>query len=393
MNKVILQPQVQDFLFENSSLDVNHVALSKSSFPDISGQELSVQLASRKKAEKKLPDWFKTKGVYYPPLLSMEQCSSQITAEFKATLVEGESLIDLTGGFGVDCYYFAKKFNTVTHCEYNADLSAIAAANADPLQEKNIQFINGDGIEYLKKSNAQFDCIYLDPARRSAGSKVFQLKDCSPDVVEHLGLLLSKSNQVMIKTAPLLDISAGLKELENVAEVHIISVKNECKELIWILKRDFRGVPEIIAHTINDQIKHFSFHRGEEKIIASEEEPIQGNYLYEPDVALLKSGAFQLIAERYGLYRIHPQTQLYHSAELQSQFPGRIFQIDSIKTAGELKKEKGLKGNVIVRNYPDKAAALVTKYRIQPEDHIFYLFTQSTKKGKIIIKAQIIQHY
>lgn len=393
MNKAILQPQVQDFLFENSSLDVNHVALSKSSFPDISGQELSVQLASRKKAEKKLPDWFKTKGVYYPPLLSMEQCSSQTTAEFKATLVEGGSLIDLTGGFGVDCYYFAKKFNTVTHCEYNADLSAIAAANADPLAEKNIQFINGDGIEYLKNSNAQFDCIYLDPARRSAGSKVFQLKDCSPDVVEHLDLLLSKSNQVMIKTAPLLDISAGLKELENVAEVHIISVKNECKELIWILKRDFQGIPEIIAHTINGQVKHFSFRRGEEKIIASEDEPIQGNYLYEPDVALLKSGAFQLIAERYSLYRIHPQTQLYHSAEFQSQFPGRIFQIDSIKTAGELKKEKGLKGNVIVRNYPDKAAALVTKYRIQPEDNIFYLFTQSTKKGKLIIKAKIIQHY
>lgn len=393
MNKAILQPQVQDFLFEHSSLDVNHVALSKSSFPDISGQELSVQLASRKKAEKKLPDWFKTKGVYYPPLLSMEQCSSQTTAEFKATLVEGGSLIDLTGGFGVDCYYFAKKFNTVTHCEYNADLSAIAAANADPLAEKNIQFINGDGIEYLKNSNAQFDCIYLDPARRSAGSKVFQLKDCSPDVVEHLDLLLSKSNQVMIKTAPLLDISAGLKELENVAEVHIISVKNECKELIWILKRDFQGIPEIIAHTINGQVKHFSFRRGEEKIIASEDEPIQGNYLYEPDVALLKSGAFQLIAERYSLYRIHPQTQLYHSAEFQSQFPGRIFQIDSIKTAGELKKEKGLKGNVIVRNYPDKAAALVTKYRIQPEDNIFYLFTQSTKKGKLIIKAKIIQHY
>ncbi|SDM60738.1 class I SAM-dependent methyltransferase [Pedobacter antarcticus] len=393
MNKAILQPQVQDFLFENSSLDVNQVALSKSSFPGISGQELSMQLASRKKAEKKLPDWFKTKGVYYPPLLSMEQCSSETTAEFKATLVKGESLIDLTGGFGVDCYYFARKFSIVIHCEYNAALSDIAASNAHPLQEKNIQFINGDGIEYLKASNAQFDCIYLDPARRAAGSKVFQLKDCSPDVVQHLGLLLSRSNQVMVKTAPLLDISAGLKELTNVAEVHIISVKNECKELIWILKRDFQGSPEIVAHTINDQIKHFSFRRGEEKIVAPEEEPVQGHYLYEPDVALLKSGAFQLIAERYGLYRIHPQTQLYHSVELQSQFPGRIFKIDSIKTAGELKKEKGLMGNVIVRNYPDKAAALVSKYRIQPEDHIFYLFTQSTKKGKIIIKARIIQHY
>lgn len=393
LNTNILAPEVQDYLFKHAKIDANQIALSKSPFDSVSGQELSVQLSSRKKAEKKLPDWWSHQGIYYPALLSMEQCSSQKTAAFKASLVQGNHLIDLTGGFGVDCHYFSQRFKEVTHCEYQAELSDIARSNAVPLQTKNIRYLQVDALEYLKNTTETYDCIYVDPARRSAGTKVFQLKDCSPDIVANLDLLFQKSEKIMVKTAPLLDISAGLKELKNVAEIHIISVKNECKELLWILDKSYQGQPKITANTLNEETKQFSFIWGNEKVTAIEKEPVTGDFLYEPDVALLKSGAFQLIAETYKLFRMHAQTQLYHAPSYIPEFPGRIFRIDQIKTAAELKKERNLKGNVIARNYPDKAATLMNKYRIAPDDQHFYLFTQTTGKGKIILQTTILQHY
>lgn len=368
--------------------------MAKSPFTGVEAGELASQIAAKKKCSRKLPAWYHQDSIYYPPLLSIEQSSSEITARYKARLATGASLIDLTGGFGVDSFYFAKSVAAVTHCEINTQLSEIAAHNARVLDQRNTRFLAGNGLAYLRDATETFDTIYIDPARRSTTGKVFMLKDCTPNVVEHLDLLLQKSRRIIIKTAPLLDISAGLKELKNVTEVHIISVKNECRELLWVVENEAAARPNIVCVTLNEREKQFNFFKGEEE--AAEPSILSDSlseFLYEPDAALLKSGAFNLIAKTYGLKKLDKQTQLYTSDTLNELFPGRIFRINRIISSGELKKEKQLIGNVIVRNYRDKAENLVRKYKIKPDKCQFLIFTQSKKDGYIVIDATIEQYY
>lgn len=393
MNDHILAREVQQYINNHLNDDVHKIAMAKSPFPEVNAKELAGQIAAKNKSVKKLPSWYHQEGIYYPPLLSVEQCSSESTAAYKASLVQGETLIDLTGGFGVDSLYFSKRLKSVVHCEINEELSGIAAHNAKALNQDNIQFLAGDGMAYLKDTKTPFDNIYIDPARRSQAGKVFMLKDCTPDVVTHLDLLLSHSRRLIIKTAPLLDISAGLKELKNVTEVHVVSVRNECKELIWILENREAEQLKIVCTTLNDEQKSFSFFKGEEDTAAEILAADLQQYLYEPDAALLKGGAFNLIASRYGLQKLHSQTQLYTSAHVLPEFPGRRFRINRLLPATELKKEKDLRGNVIARNYQDKAENLVKKYRIRPDNYRFLIFTQSKMEGYLIIDATIEQHY
>lgn len=395
MNNKLLAKAVQDYISTNLNADVNQIALAKSPFEVVTSAELATQITAKKKSEKKLPTWFNTESIYYPPVLSIEQTSSEITANYKSKLAKGGTLIDITGGFGVDAYYFAKKVKEVTHCEINAELSAIAQHNAKALQAHNINFIDEDGIAYIQNTNTTFDTIYVDPARRAEKGKVFMLKDCTPDVVSNLDVLLEKSSRIIIKTAPLLDISAGLTELSQVSKIHIVSVKNECKELLWVIDKGFNREPKIVAVTLNNGTeKNFSFYW------PSVNAPVQftenldtDNYLYEPDAALLKSGAFNLIGLTYGLLKLHPQTQLYSSVSINKEFPGRIFKIEGILTTGELKKQGNLKGNVIVRNYPAKPEDLVKKYKIKADQEQFLIFTKLANGENVILKASIIQYY
>jgi hypothetical protein len=393
LNKHITESNIQAYILEHLHADVHQIAMAKSPFPEVSGKELSVQIAAKRKSARKLPTWYNTPGVYFPPLLSVEQCSSETTAAYKASLVLGSTLVDLTGGFGVDSFYFSKVCPAVLHIEINNELSEIASYNALPLRQSGTTFLCDDGIAYLQRTTEHFGAVYIDPARRSTSGKVFMLKDCSPNVIEHLDLLLSRTTRLLIKTAPLLDLSAGLKELNHVSQIHIVSVRNECKELIWVVEQDFSGIPEIICTTLNTEKKEFRFTMGDEPPGAFEGSIEPGMYLYEPDVALLKGGAFNLIAKRYGLLKLHPQTQLYTSSRILSEFPGRIFLIEEVLSAAAIKKDKNLQASVIVRNYPDKAAALVSKYQIKPDDSQFLVFTQSKTNGKLIIKAEIVQHY
>lgn len=398
---------MQDYISSHLADDVHKIAMTKSPFPDVSAAELAGQIAAKNKCEKKLPGWFQQKDIYYPALLPVEQCSSEITAQYKSGLSLGGALIDLTGGFGVDSHYFSKVANAVTHCEISEGLSEIAAHNAAVFGQANMQFLQGDGLEYLAASDKTFDTIYIDPARRSSSGKVFMLKDCNPDVVSNLGLMLSKARRIIIKTAPLLDITAGLKELVNVAEVHIVSVKNEVKELLWIVEKDKTGNQHvrIVAVTLNDSTKQFISYRTENGDVIEANPAIaqtpdlpgqkisSSAYLYEPDAALMKSGAFELIAERYKLQKLDRQTQLYFSDSINTSFPGRIFQINSFLSATIIKKQKELSGNVIVRNYPGKAEHLVKKYKIKPDRKKFIIFTHGKSEGHLIIDAEIIQHY
>jgi precorrin-6B methylase 2 len=395
MNNKLLAKPVQDYINANLNADVNQIALAKSPFEGITSAELATQVTAKKKSERKLPTWFHTENIYYPPVLSIEQTSSEITAKYKSNLAKGDTLIDITGGFGIDTYYFAKKVKEVIHCEINPELSAIAKYNAQALNAKNIEFKAEDGIAYIQNTATTFNTIYVDPARRAEKGKVFMLKDCTPDIVGNLDALLKKSSRIIVKTAPLLDISAGLAELKQVSEIHIVSVKNECKELLWVIDKGFDKDTKVIAVTLNYEVeKDFSFYRSVANGTVQFAESLSiNNYLYEPDAALLKSGAFNLIGSTYGISKLHPQTQLFTATIIKTDFPGRIFKIEAILSTAELKKETNLKGNVIVRNYPAKPEDLVKKYKIKSDQEQFLIFTKIANGENVILKASILQYY
>jgi 16S rRNA G966 N2-methylase RsmD len=392
LNRNILLPEVQAFLKSHLNADAQRVALSKSPFSDVSAQELAAQITAKKRSEKKLPTWFGKENIYYPRLISIEQCSSEPTAAYKSTLIKGEQLADLTGGFGVDTYFFAQQAKSVVHCEINPDLSEIAAHNAHVLGANNITFLANDGIEYIRNSTTKLDTIYIDPARRSQTGKVFLLKDCTPNVVAELDMLLQKAERIIIKTSPLLDITAGVKELRNVSEVQVISTRNECKELLFIIDRGFSGPLKITSVAINATVKKTSFTEADDSPAELLQDSL-GNYLYEPDVALLKSGKFNSIASHFSLRKLDQQSQLYTSDSFNCEFPGRIFRIVELLSITNLKKQKDLSGNVIVRNYPEKPEKLVQKFKIKPAAEQFLIFTKLHNEGYGVLKAQILQYY
>jgi 16S rRNA G966 N2-methylase RsmD len=404
MNPAILDEAVQHFINTHLKDDVHKLAMSISPFAHVSAQELAGQILAKRRSEKKLPSWFNASRIYYPPMISIEQCSSEKTAAYKSSLIEGDHVLDLTGGFGVDCFAFSKKAKKVTHCELIPELSMIAAHNARQLQVSNMEFLNTDGLTFLANTTESFGTTYIDPARRGKSGKVFMLKDCSPNVVEHLDLLLSKAKRVIIKTSPLLDLSAGIDELKHVAEVQIISVKNECKELLFILDAGSNNPhPKITSVTINAQIKKVSFVRssrnsepGIDHVTTESNEQAENNhkrYLYEPDVALLKSGEFNTIGEIFKLKKLDVQSHLYISDQINPEFPGRIFELNETLTKKELKKQKDLFGNVIVRNYPAKPEDLIKAFKIKPSQDEFLIFTRSQVLGYVILKASILQYY
>ena len=392
MNTNILAKEVQNYINEHINADVNKIALAKSVFVNVSAAEIANQIAAKKKSISKLPTWFKQENIYYPALLSIEQCSSETTGVYKASLIKGNSVLDLTAGFGVDSYFFSKQAKQVLSCEINAELAAITSHNSTVLGAQNQKVLATDGIEFLENTELNFGTIYIDPARRKNSGKVFKLKDCTPDITSILQLLLQKAERIIVKTSPLLDISAGLNELKNVSEIHIVSVKNECKELLWVIDKIPSRETHIVCATLNqtDKILKFPFSALQDTTTISIEEP--HGFLYEPDVALLKSGGFNFIAQKFKISKLHQDSQLYYSDQINPDFLGRIFKVKTLLSINELKKDKALVGNVIVRNFPANAADLVKKYKIMPSDNEFIIFTQ-TLKGYLAIKAQIIQHY
>jgi len=392
MNNNILAKEVQNYINEHINADVNKIALAKSVFVNVSAAEIANQIAAKKKSISKLPTWFKQQNIYYPALLSIEQCSSETTGAYKASLTKGNSVLDLTAGFGVDSYFFSKQAKQVLSCEINAELAAITSHNSTVLGAQNQKVLATDGIEFLENTELNFGTIYIDPARRKNSGKVFKLKDCTPDITSILQLLLQKAERIIVKTSPLLDISAGLSELKNVSEIHIVSLKNECKELLWVIDKIPSRETHIVCATLNqtDKILKFPFSALQDTTTISVEEP--HGFLYEPDVALLKSGGFNFIAQKFNISKLHQDSQLYYSDQINPDFLGRIFKVKTLLSINELKKDKALVGNVIVRNFPANAADLVKKYKIVPSDNDFIIFTQ-TLKGYLAIKAEIIQHY
>ena len=385
MLSLLLQPEVQAYITAHTGDDITRMALQKNPFPELPFAEVINQIAARQKAKDKLPTWFGAQNIIYPSKISVEQTSSETAAKYKSSLVSGESLIDMTGGFGIDDFYFSKQVKQVTHCEMNLELSAIAKHNFEVLGAGNIECLPGDSLDVLKLTDRKWDWMYIDPSRRNdAKGKVFMLKDCLPNVPALLDTYFNYTENILIKTAPLLDITAGVGELHSVKSVHIVAVHNEVKELLWILQKGFTGVPLLIAANITkDGEEIFETPYGED-VQATYSLPL--HYLYEPNSAIMKSGAFDAVGNHYGVEKLHKHTQLYTSGKL-FDFPGRRFKIDAIPyQKAEMKQHiEGKKMNVTARNFPLQVPDILKKWKIKDGGDTYAFFTTDKNNEKIVL--------
>ncbi|HMK06501.1 MAG TPA: hypothetical protein VK476_03160, partial [Flavobacterium sp.] len=320
----------------------------------------------------------------YPAKISIEQTSSEKTALYKAGLVSGETLIDLTGGFGVDDYYFAERIGKVIHCEINTELSEIVKHNFEMLDIANIECILGDSKMILKNLNRQFDWIYIDPSRRNdTKGKVFMLRDCLPNVPDLLDFYFGYTDKILIKTAPILDISAGLSELKNVKRIHIVAVENEVKELLWEIEKGCSAAIEIKTINIQGSNEIFNFVRNESALPVF---GLPGKYLYEPNSAIMKSGGFNEVGIHFNLEKLHPHSHLY-TADEKIDFPGRVFEIQNMfpchKSAMKLLENK--KVNITTRNFPDSVESIRKKWKIKDGGDQYCFFTTDQNNHKIVL--------
>lgn len=387
MNHSILNTDIQEFINKHLNADISKLLLKGTLFSSVETKEIIEQIEAKKRSEKKLPTWFNTQNIYYPNKLNIEQTSSEITANYKSNLINGESIIDLTGGLGVDCYYFSKRFKTVWHCEINDSLSKIANHNYKQLHIQNIKTHHIDGLEYLKLNNKPYDWIYVDPSRRNdSKGKVFFLNDCLPNIPEHLDLLTKHSKNIMIKTSPLLDFSVGINELKYVKTIHVVAVNNEVKELLWILERNYSGETSIETINLKKEKKEcFNFLLDEEKASQSNYNQTLA-YLYEPNSSILKAGGFHSVSNQLNVYKLHQHSHLYTSEKLLN-FPGRCFKIEKTIPFNkkELKKEAIKKANITIRNFPETVQQIRKKFNIKDGGSLYLFFTTDIDDNKVVI--------
>lgn len=391
MNPALLEAPVQNFIREHAHALPADIALRKSPFPQVSSGELAEQIRSRGRIRKKLPHWYKTPDIYYPTLLALEQCSSEQTAAYKAGLMpRHKRIIDLTAGFGVDAYYMAARGNQVMHCELQTALSQIARHNLNILGAGNVDFRIGDGIQVLQEqAEDHYEFAFIDPSRRVAGQKVFTLQAAEPDVLMHQDTLNRYVKQWMMKAAPLLDIHAALRVLKHVRWIEVLSVGNEVKELLFLMQRHWDGPAQIRCTPLGQhQSDSFAFYP-EEETSAEVSYALPQRYLYEPDAALMKAGCFKLIANRYHLFKLHPNTHLYTGEKRVEAFPGKIFEVLHVSTYAAFKKQSRVEAaSIVTRNFPLKAEQIRRKYQLREDPDSYLFFFRDCRKALCVVFAK-----
>ena len=408
----------RDFIEKHLKDDVRQLALQK--FPDDVDKMLVLnQIEARQLLSKKVPSWASNHDLLFPKHLSIEQCSSELTAKYKASIIEGgDVFVDLTGGLGIDSYFLSEKFKTSYYVENQKDLCELAEHNFGVLGRK-ITVVNSDAETFLSK-NQKFDLIFIDPARRDIyNRKMVSLHDCSPDVVKIVETFPETSPHkpsFLIKASPMLDISLITNELQNISEIHIVSVKNECKEILIKIEPGFDGgikyfcvnfqsgstvisteakrsgdPSEARAFTIGEKIS-FNFVESEEKSAIPSFSSTVKKYLYEPNASLMKSGAFKLISQRFGIEKLHVNSHLYTSDNLVSDFPGRIFEVIGFAPFNKKIKKELLnditEASVATRNFPLSANELRKTLNLKESDTNFVFGTTLMGKKKVVILAK-----
>ncbi|MXV38357.1 hypothetical protein GO491_06650 [Flavobacteriaceae bacterium Ap0902] len=387
--EILSRPEIQQWLNEHAKDDIYNLALKKSPFPDIEMSDLVQQIQGRQIAAKKLPILFSHESICYPPKINLEQTSSATTAHYKAGIIKdgikNKQIIDITGGFGIDCIYFADCFREVYHIEQNIELQQIAAHNFKVLGKVNIQSHNADGIRFLNEHSDLNDALFVDPARRSANQKkVFLLEDLTPNILEHIEEWNSRFNEVWVKLSPMIDLTYLIKTIPNLSQIHLVAVKNELKEVLIQTKQD--PIKKITA--VNLETNDFPFEVQWDSPITPPLYSEIKTYIYEPHVAIQKSGYNDVLTKLFILFKLHPNSQLYTSNDLIINFPGRIFKI--LSPVKNPKKElKGKSIQAIHRNFPESLANLKRKYKFITDGIDPIIFTQ-TKDKVSILKAEII---
>ena len=373
--------------------DVQQLALQRNRFPQLSDTDfrfLIQQVEGRQRTKDKLPSFAQIEDWWYPVRLSCEQCSSEATARYKAALIaplQPNVLIDLTAGYGVDTYFMAEHAQEAHYVERNPELCHIAQHNFS-LARPHIRVHNTTAEEFLASSPLLLSphrLIYLDPARRSqSGGKVFRIEDCEPNVTEILPTLRKLTSHIMIKFSPMLDITAAMRALGHDWDTHIVAVNNEVKEVLILTgKGSIYAVNICATHTDS-----FVFNDEEEKkaqvSFASDIE----QYIYEPNAAIIKAGAYRLIGERYGIKKLDTNTHLYTSDKLLPDFPGRKWQVQEVLTKHSALNTK-LKYSILTRNYPLSPDQVRKKLKLQDGDDLYIVGARLQGKPVLVLGNRI----
>ena len=380
-----------EFVREHRNDDVRTLALQAARYPGVDIRLAVTQIEGWQHACTKLPEWAAVEGILYPPRISMEQCSSSATALYKASLMQGDTFADLTGGFGIDCSYISRNFSKAFYIERNDILCTVAAHNFALLGLQHIEIINGNS-EQMLQTLPPCDWIFLDPARRDgAGKKVVALADCEPNVATLRQQLLQKARRVMVKCSPMLDITAACRQLGCVAEVHTVAVNNECKELLFILSADATATPDVhTVNIVNGSAQTFSFSMDDacETSYATE----VGSFLYEPNAAIQKAGCPSSLATGYGVQKLHCNSNLYTSQMVVENFPGRTFRVTGVSgfSKNEIKKLLGdlKRANLTVRNFPDTVQQLRKRMKLSEGGGVYLFATTLADGRKVLVRCE-----
>ena len=377
-----------DFIHEHAEADVRQLALQGTKNPEVDLTFALDQIAGRQKAKTKLPSWAAIDGIVYPPHLSMEQCSSEQTAQYKANVAKDTkgsgtsvSFVDLTGGFGVDTAFISQGFQRAVYVERQPQLCAISSENFKLLGLNHIEVICADGVDYLHQLD-HADLIYIDPARRDDhGGRTYGIADCTPNVLELRDELLQKADRIMLKLSPMLDWRKAVEDLGNVSEVHIVSVDNECKELLIILcngltRTNTGGVCVVCVNLLSN---------GDHEIFAfnQDDSPFSSvfvrcpKYLFEPNASIMKAGCFTLLEQRFGVAQLDKNSHLFVSDIDICDFPGRRFFIEKTTSMNKRELKAALadidRANITVRNFPMSVAELRKRLKLKDGGDL-YLF-------------------
>lgn len=400
--KRLAEQDIQDFIFQNEKEDEDRLVLKTKTILDVPSSWIAGQIKARRKAAYKLPVFFNTKGIVYPPSLNLEQSSSETTARFKAYIISKginsrKKFCDLTGGFGVDSLFLSSLFPYIDFNEPDKQLVELAKHNHPLLNSGNIHYHRKTAEEFLNNSGKHYDLIYVDPSRRSGSNKkVFLFADCEPNVVGLHEEIYSHTDRLLIKASPLLDIQQGIKDLQHVTRVLVVSVDNECKEVLFFCDRKLAGEPIIECYNLsNNFTAHnipgvFEFRFSEERsATASFSDPLK--FVYEPNASIMKGGAFKSIATEFKIMKLSPNTHFYTSNDLVENFPGRVFKI-----SGVVKPDKklrsifpGEKANILLRNYPLTVEEMKKKTGLQEGGELFLIGCSGVKEKWLFAAGRI----
>ncbi|MDD6209020.1 MAG: RsmD family RNA methyltransferase [Bacteroidales bacterium] len=393
----MLPSELKEFIREHIHDDPALLCLNAKKEDKMDIQFAAEQIAIRQQLHNKLPLWSNNFELVFPSKLAGEQCSSELTAEYKKRFVSGGTLADLTGGLGVDLFYMSRNAEKAVYIERSEDYCEIAGKNFKVLQAANVEVIQGDSIGFLSDQTCKFDLIYVDPARRGDHNKrVYALGDCEPNVIKFRTLLSERAGKTLIKVSPMADLKQLLLLLPGTGEIHILSVYNECKEVLLLLGgvQERKATDIYCVNLTADKKEEFVFTLSEEE----DSTPFYGDpltYLYEPNAAILKGGAFKVVSARYGIRKLHKHSHLYTSDVFLPDFPGRIFSIEEIiPFSGKYKKELGKvlpKANITCRNFPLSVAQLRAQTKIKEGGDIYLFATTLADEKRVIIKTKKVE--